>query len=71
MSDDCKALFRRCQAYKELNRFDDALKDARRLVALDPKNKQFIDFIQSLNRTIQDKVNNFLSDYYTDFFKPV
>ena len=54
--DDTKALFRRSQAYKQLNRLDDASKDARRLVAIEPKNKQFIDYIQSLNRTIQDKV---------------
>jgi tetratricopeptide (TPR) repeat protein len=55
--DDTKALFRRCQANKELNKLEEAMKDARRLIQMDPKNKQFIDFIQGLTRLIQDKVN--------------
>jgi tetratricopeptide (TPR) repeat protein len=53
--DDPKALFRRAQANKELNKLDEALKDARRLVSIDPKNKQFIDFIQVLTKVIQDR----------------
>jgi len=60
LSDDTKALFRRSQANLALNKLDDALKDARRLVSLEPKNKQFIDFIQSLTKIIQDKVISLL-----------
>ena len=56
VSEDTKALFRRSQANKELNKLDEALRDAKRLISLDPKNKQFFDHIQSLTKYIQDKV---------------
>lgn len=56
-ADDTKALFRRSQALKELNRFDESLRDAKRLIQIEPKNNQFIQYIQSLTRLIQDKTN--------------
>jgi tetratricopeptide (TPR) repeat protein len=62
--DDTKALFRRCQAYKELNKLEEAMRDTRRLISIDPKNKQFIDFIQSLTRLIQDKVTLHFSSFF-------
>lgn len=58
-SDDTKALFRRSQAYRELNKFDESLRDAKRLISIDPKNSQFISYIQGLTRLIQDKVSFF------------
>ena len=56
-ADETKALFRRSQALKELNRFDESLRDAKRLIQIEPKNNQFITYIQSLTRLIQDKSN--------------
>jgi hypothetical protein len=55
--DDTKALFRRSQAYKELNKLDEALKDAKRLYVIDSKNKECIDLIQSLNKLVIEKSN--------------
>ena len=56
--EDTKALYRRTQAYKGMNKLEEALRDAKRLLSLDPKNKQFIEYIQGLNKVIQDKVNH-------------
>ena len=56
-SDDTKALFRRSQAYKELNKFEESLRDAKRLIQLEPKNAQFVTYIQGLTRIITDKTN--------------
>jgi hypothetical protein len=53
---DTKALFRRSQAYKELNRLEESLNDAKRLISIEPKNKECIELIQSLTRLIQEKV---------------
>ena len=55
--DDTKALFRRCQALKQLQRLDEAMRDARRLLTIEPNNKPAVDFIQSLSRYIHDKVS--------------
>ena len=54
--DDTKALFRRSQANRELGKFQESMSDARRLMSIEPKNKTFIEHIQSLTRLIQDKV---------------
>ncbi len=59
--DDTKALFRRTQALQGLNRLDDSLRDAKRLLNIDPKNKQFIEYIQKLTRVIQDKVTSLIN----------
>lgn len=55
--DDTKALFRRSQANRELGKFQESMSDARRLMSIEPKNKTFIEHIQSLTRLIQDKTN--------------
>lgn len=56
MPNDTKALFRRCQANKELNKLEDALMDAKRLLSIEPINKPGIELMQQLTRVIQDKV---------------
>ena len=55
--DDTKALFRRCQANKELGKLEDALMDAKRLLSIEPTNKPGIELMQQLTRVIQDKVS--------------
>lgn len=54
--DDTKALFRRSQALKELGRLEEALMEAKKLITIDPKNRDGIELIQSLTRLVQDKV---------------
>lgn len=52
--EDTKALYRRSQGYQGLQKFAEALRDAQLLVKIEPKNNTFIDYIQKLNRKIQD-----------------
>lgn len=54
---DTKALFRRSQALKELGRLEESLLEARKLITIDPKNKDGIELIQSLTRLVQDRKN--------------
>lgn len=54
---DTKALFRRSQALKELGRLEEALLGAKKLITIDPKNKDAIELIQSLTRLVQEKRN--------------
>lgn len=61
LSNDAKALFRRSQAYKELNKLEDAMLDARRLMQMEPKNPAFIQHIQLLTKFIQIKSNEMRS----------
>jgi hypothetical protein len=53
--DDTKALFRRCQAHRELERLDDAMQDAKRLMQIDARNKESVDLMQALNKLILQK----------------
>jgi hypothetical protein len=53
---DLKALFRRSQASKALNKYDEALIDAKRLVSYEPKNETFIDHMKSMVITVQSRV---------------
>lgn len=53
---DTKALYRRSLALKELGRLEESLLEAKKLITIDPKNRDAIELIQSLTRLIQDKV---------------
>lgn len=53
---DPKALFRRCQAYDALQRYEDAYKDAMIVLKIDPKNKPVQQIMMRLNPIIQEKV---------------
>lgn len=52
---DTKALYRRSKALKELNKLEDALLDAKRLISIDAKNKVYIEHIQSIRKYIEQK----------------
>ncbi|KAM3925544.1 protein unc-45 homolog A [Leptodactylus fuscus] len=53
---DVKALFRRSQALEKLGKFDQAIVDLRRCLALEPKNKVFQDAVRNLGVQTQEKV---------------
>ncbi|CAF0749986.1 unnamed protein product [Brachionus calyciflorus] len=55
--DDTKALYRRSFAFRELNRMEESMRDAKRSLIIDPKNKESLELMTSLNRLIQDKAN--------------
>lgn len=54
---DTKALFRRCQALEQLGQFEEAYKDARKLVQVEPKNAAIQPILRRLHIVIQDKVS--------------
>lgn len=54
---DPKALFRRCQAYEELGRFDEAYKDAKEWHRVDPKNAAVQPVLARLHAKIQEAVS--------------
>lgn len=58
---DTKALFRRCQALEELGQFEEAYKDARKLVQVEPKNKPIQPILRRLHILIQDKVRTVMN----------
>ncbi len=51
---DIKARYRRSQASQHLKKYPDSLADAKFIISLDPKNPTFIEYIQKLNRTIEN-----------------
>lgn len=53
--DDPKALYRRCQAYENLNKTEEAYKDAAALVKADPRNTAVQPILKRLNPIIQEK----------------
>ncbi|XP_063781924.1 protein unc-45 homolog A [Pseudophryne corroboree] len=53
---DVKALFRRSQALEKLERLDQAILDLRRCIALEPKNKVFLESVRNLGVRAQEKV---------------
>jgi len=55
---DPKALFRRCQAYEAVEKYEEAYKDAVTLMKVDPKNKAVQPILARLNPIIQNKVFN-------------
>ncbi|KFD55832.1 hypothetical protein M513_03271 [Trichuris suis] len=52
---DPKALFRRAQAREQLNKFGDALQDAKVALHYDSNNKAVVSFMQQLRRNIEKK----------------
>lgn len=53
---DPKALFRRCQAFEALEKYEDAYKDARQVHAVDPGNKAIQPVLERLHRIVQDRL---------------
>lgn len=53
---DPKALFRRCQAFEALEKFEEAYKDARQIHNLDKKNKAIAPILKRLHDIVQDRV---------------
>lgn len=56
-SNDPKALFRRCQALENLNRTDEAYKDARLLAHMQPGDSSTQEILQRLSMKLQDIVS--------------
>nr|KAF7427020.1 hypothetical protein H0235_006714 [Vespula pensylvanica] len=52
---DPKALFRRCQALEALERFEEAYRDARYIISVDPSNKAIQPIIARLHEIVQDR----------------
>lgn len=57
--DDIKALFRRCQAYEQLEKFNEALEDARAVIRLNPKNSAIQPIIKRLEEIVSLEHQNF------------
>ena len=55
--DDPKALFRRCQAYEALEKYEEAYKDARQVHNLDQQNKPIAPILKRLHHIVQERVN--------------
>ncbi|KAJ9593464.1 hypothetical protein L9F63_014993 [Diploptera punctata] len=53
---DPKALFRRCQAFEALEKFEDAYKDARQVHTVDPGNKAIQPVLARLHQIVQDRL---------------
>ena len=53
---DPKALFRRCQAYEALEKFEEAYKDARQVHNLDANNKAITPILKRLHNIVQERV---------------
>jgi len=56
---DPKALFRRCQAYEALEKYEEAYKDARQAHHYDNKNKAVAPVLQRLHNIVQDRLTKF------------
>lgn len=52
---DPKALFRRCQAYQALERFEEAYRDARYVNSADPGNKAIQPILAKLHEVVQER----------------
>ena len=53
---DPKALFRRCQAYEALEKYEEAYKDARQVHNLDTNNKAIAPILKRLHTIVQNRV---------------
>lgn len=51
---EIKALYRRSQAYQGVKKYAEAQADAKFIISLEPTNKMFIEYIQKLNRSIEN-----------------
>ncbi|PSN46108.1 Protein unc-45 B [Blattella germanica] len=56
VQNDPKALFRRCQAFEALEKFEEAYKDARQVHTVDPGNKAIQPVLQRLHQIVQDRI---------------
>ena len=54
---DPKALYRRCLAYENLEKVEEAYKDAAMLMKVDPKNTSVAPVLARLTPVIREKVN--------------
>lgn len=54
---DPKALFRRCQAYEALEKYEEAYKDARQVHNVDKNNKAVAPVLNRLHDIVQDRVS--------------
>ncbi|XP_043262644.1 protein unc-45 homolog B [Colletes gigas] len=54
-SNDPKALFRRCQALEALERFEEAYRDARYIISIDPGNKAIQPIAARLHEIVQER----------------
>ncbi len=53
---DPKALFRRCQAYEALEKYEEAYKDSRQVHNLDKQNKAIAPILNRLHTIVQERV---------------
>ncbi|KAK7872199.1 hypothetical protein R5R35_001759 [Gryllus longicercus] len=53
---DPKALFRRCQALDNLERYEEAYRDARQVLSVDPANKAIQPVLQRLHQIVQQRL---------------
>lgn len=53
---DPKALFRRAQALERLERFEEAYRDARQVISIDPGNKAVVSVLERLHRVVQERL---------------
>lgn len=53
---DPKALFRRCQAFEALEKFEEAYRDARQIHTLDPGNKAIQPILGRLHQIVQERL---------------
>lgn len=53
---DPKALFRRCQALEQLERFEEAYRDARQVLNVDPGNKTIQPILERLHVVVQERM---------------
>ncbi|XP_074656481.1 protein unc-45 homolog B-like [Tubulanus polymorphus] len=58
---DPKALFRRCQAYEKLDKFNEAYKDAMHLLNVEPKNAAVQPILRRLAPILQEKIKKHTS----------
>lgn len=68
---DPKALFRRCQALDALQRYEEAYRDARNVITVDPTNKPVKPILARLHEIVQErlKVNSQINTKVSQMFK--
>lgn len=71
VADDPKALFRRCYAYEQLGKYEEAYVDGKQCLLADPANKEIQPVLSRLHPIVQEKVkeNAQLSNKIESMFK--
>lgn len=71
VANDPKALFRRCYAYEQLGKYEEAYVDGKQCLLSDPSNKEIQPVLSRLHPIVQEKVreNAQLSNKITNMFK--